>query len=320
MNSYAEIKKEYSTILVSILAPLMFQGLQSIFDTAVNYKKKNNLKTHELRIFQDLLRNIVPNWSPNVVEQEVQRIKIMSKYGDTLDKLLQAIVKSYLHLLSGKNDLLESRYINSKMYEAVSLKDFIHKSYIQISREIFNNPFLFSTEVPMKEIKENQKEVLNIIKDSINLCIKDVIPMDKVLDEFIQQQVNIRLLGSNTEKQITQSSKEQNHKLKELEFNQELNQELKKKNETILPKTLLNKEISLINTENGNIVDKVFSSLNIVENKPKLVEEADVRTVTETFNVGGHTVSNFLREAPTDVTEIKQSVLEDYIDVFDNQD
>lgn len=330
MISYVNAKKEYQTILINILTPLIFQGFQSIYETSRNYKMKNNIKTDELRIFQDLLRNIVPNWSASVLEQEVRRIKIMSKYGDTLDKLLVAIVKANLHIQTMHTDFSNTKYIKNETYENVSFTDFIHKVYIQAAREIFNNPYLFSSCVSTKEIKENQKEVLYLIKESIKISFKDVVPLDKVVSEFLEnhqtvnQEISVSLLGDEPNKVITKTQPnefntqkvpdEQISKLSKP--NQNYNQLQLEYNET---KKNPNQEISLLSTVHGNIADKIFSSLNIQEAKPQLVEEMDVRTVTEsTFqNKIGHTISAFLKDAPVE-SEIKQSVVDDFIDVYQN--
>jgi len=330
MDSYAEIKNEYINILTSILAPLIYQGFQSIFETAKVYKQKNDIKIDELRIFQDLLRNCIPNWSSSIIEQEVRRIKVMSKHGDTLEYLLKAVIKAFLHLHTMKKDLSKAKYVSSAIYENASFTHFIHKTYIQSAREIFNNPFLMNSSAPLREFKENQREVINIIKMSIRLTIKDMLPLDKVILEFLEDERETEENLFLQQKDDKENYAIQKYEGKGVKVNDD---NLLYANPKIEPdsiqkggfKNVLNtkKEYDLLNTEKGNIAEQIFSSFKIQENRPNLIDEIDLKSVTEphfspTLKVG-HTISNFLKDVPVGhESEIKQSVIEDFIDVYDN--
>jgi len=316
MLSYKDSKDEYLCILVNILSPLLYQGLVSIYDTAVNYKKKNNLSTDELRIFQDLLRSVIPHWNRNTIEQEYKRIKISSKYGDSLDKLINIILKCYIIILTHKPHISETilNFINEYDYEI-----FIHKAYIQCAREIFNNPFLFKGN-SAKEIKDNQKEILNLIKESIKIALIDSLPLNVLIQDFEEQELNIVLEQNKTDKQESSNEK----RLQDIRVNQKY-LELKKPTLLEYKKNTTDNEIPLLNTEGENVMNKVFSNMNIVESKPNLVDEMDIASVINSENkisdiYNKHTLTNFLKEeeVPNDISEIKQSAIDEFEEVYDN--
>jgi hypothetical protein len=317
MLSYKDSRDEYLCILVNILSPLLYQGLLSIYETAQNYKKKNSLNTDELRIFQDLLRSVVPHWNKNTVEQEYKRIKISSKYGDLLDKLINIIIKCHIIILTHNENISENmtNFMNEYEYET-----FIHKIYIQCAREVFNNPFLFKGNSP-KEIKDNQKEIFNLIKNSIKVAIMDSLPLKYLLEDFEEKQINV-VLNKTSET----NSKEPSDKIDR--SNISLNKYLELKKPTLLEykKDTTDNEIPLLNTEGNNLMNKVFSSLNIVESKPNLVDEMDIESINHATDskisdfYNKHSLTNFLKqdEIPTEASEIKQSVIDEFEDVYDN--
>ena len=64
MQGLVELKNEYLTMLCDLLTVPIYQGISSIFDAAVEHKNKSGTNIDELRIFQDLLKNVVPKWPP----------------------------------------------------------------------------------------------------------------------------------------------------------------------------------------------------------------------------------------------------------------
>ena len=309
------VKDEYLQILENILSPLLFQGFQSIFDTALSYKKKNNLNIDELRIFQDLLRSVVPNWNKNTIEQEVKRIKILCRHSDCLEDLLRIIVKTYIMFLTGKE-------LNSDLelvYKEVDFSTFIHKAYINSSRELFNSPFLFCGSSP-REIKDNQKQILKYIKESINNAIKDIIPLNMIIKIALEEEIKVELQNYVVpRKSDIQNRNNDPLVLKPPTLPLYLEHTKNERNN--------NQEIPLLSTEGGNIMEKVFSNFKIVENKPNLVQDDDVLSIinsekpkSPTTGIAGHTVSNFLKQddLPAEASEIKQSMIEDYDGIFDN--
>jgi len=78
----------------SLISLEMKNGIQSIYNDT---KKNNKIRKKILKEFQQNLSNI-PKWSQKVVDNEYNRIKILSK-SDFFDDLIQNIFKSYFKVL-----------------------------------------------------------------------------------------------------------------------------------------------------------------------------------------------------------------------------
>ena len=64
-----EVKQEYTRQLTSLLVPVMYEGLHSIFIEA----KKNSKNESPMKVFQILLSRI-PQWNQTIISNEYQRI------------------------------------------------------------------------------------------------------------------------------------------------------------------------------------------------------------------------------------------------------
>ena len=330
--NFIEIKNEYTILLCDIISPYIYQGFQSIYESAVAYKNKNNVDIDELRIFQDLLRNVVPNWNNVVLDREVARIKICSKRGELLESLLKTIVKAHLHIFSVQGDLNDSLYLKKELYEKINFTDFIHKLYVNIAREVFNNPFLFRVAgIAPKDIKANQREVLTIIKDLIKQTTRSLIPLELLIQEFIEFNSTKFTLKLVTEDNRVEKIPQENALMsnpKKLQLEHKGGDVINGGSSPVVKESVGSgrNEIPLLNTVGQNVMDKVFSSFNIKESLPNLVDMDDVESVvskSHTINYKSHhTLSNFLKEAPKNIVSdtIKQSAIEDYDAIYNNDD
>ena len=191
-----EIKDSYQTFLVNILTPLIYEGVLSIYKNAKEYhvnilkrsKQEPDVKVPSvLKNFQIFLKN-TPSWNTNTISNETNRIKEKSKCSDYFDNLVKGVVKSYIVLLTFNTSQNESELINNKYHEKVDTCNFIHKCYIECARSIYNFPELFWDNFPPIEIKRNQRETFNIIKQSIKEAIRKLLPLKLILSEFLKQE------------------------------------------------------------------------------------------------------------------------------------
>ena len=191
-----EIRNEYQTFLTKILTPLIYEGLLSIYNDSKNYhedlKEKSKkdpdvIVTSTMKIFQLFLKN-TPSWNKHIITEETNRIKEKCKCSEWFDDLIKAVIKSNIVLLTFNISGKESNLINRKLHETVQPDDFIHKCYIECAREIYNFPELFYDKFKSIEIKRNQRETFQIIKDSINEAIRKLLPMKLILTEFLNNE------------------------------------------------------------------------------------------------------------------------------------
>ena len=68
VNVLSEAKNEYSSRLVTILTPLMLEGVKSIFDEASKLCLDNDEEEKYLMTFQNFLSR-VPKWNATIIEE-----------------------------------------------------------------------------------------------------------------------------------------------------------------------------------------------------------------------------------------------------------
>ena len=172
-----ETKKEYTIHLINELTPLMYEGIQSIYEDA----KENSNDNEELKLFQSLLRKI-PAWNEHLIEQETNRIIKNSSKSDIIEDLINAVIKSNIMILTNtppeNKDKLQIKH-------DISTTKFIHNSYIEIARNIFQNPYLFYHKLNSFELKKNQRESHECIKKSIEQAIRKLLPMNVILQNYL---------------------------------------------------------------------------------------------------------------------------------------
>ena len=169
-----DVKEEYINQFINVTKDRFKEGYQSIYD---NVKDNNKVSKLILKEFQDKLK-LVPLWSEKMIEDEFNRIKIVSKC-DYLGELIESLFLSY-----------------SQMFQIVNKKNFqspikipshhyvLHNCYIEIARELWKRPQLFYHKYDTKKIQEMNIELDNLIKESIIKSIKNLLPFKDLLDKI----------------------------------------------------------------------------------------------------------------------------------------
>ena len=194
-QNIVEIKHEYTTFLMNILTPFIYEGIKSVYTFALGIHKEyvergkfdSEIKSPGvLKIFQLSLKEI-PILNNNSIEIETNRIKSGSKCASWFDSLVRATIKSYIVVLSFTNPRKCPEILKEKHHEKIEIKDFIHKCYIESARMIYNNPELFWHEYPTLEIKRNQRDTYEIIKQAIQEAIRRLLPIELILNEYLDE-------------------------------------------------------------------------------------------------------------------------------------
>ena len=183
-----ETKKEYTIQLVNILTPLIYDGLKAMYEDAINMGQGKDT----LLIYQNLLRRI-PKWPKDLIQKETQRIRDQSKCTEWFEDLIKAVVKANILILSNSASSLNES--TKKYYEQVNIEDFIHKCYIQCGREIFNSPYLFYHKLTPVEIKRNQRDCCNLIKESIREAIRKMLPVKHILNQYLNNEFHDKIMS-----------------------------------------------------------------------------------------------------------------------------
>jgi hypothetical protein len=179
-NFLVETKNEYTTHLNNILSPFIFEGLQSIYREAMKVAGSNDI----LRTFQSFLKR-VPKWNQTMIEEESNRIINSSHSYGWINDLIKATLKSNLIVLMYNPTSAVQNKVNPGFYQDIKTTDFIHKIYIECARELYNNPYLLYHNYPPIEIKRNQRDCMNIIKDCIKEAIRKLLPVKHILQIYL---------------------------------------------------------------------------------------------------------------------------------------
>ena len=205
MLNLVEQKNIYTIYLVNILTPLIFEGIQSIYIEACNISDTNNV----LKIFQSFLKRI-PKWNREIIEKEVSRIinSTQSYEWLNLNDLIKATIKANLAIMLYDYTLNTQAKIDPTLYQNINIMDFIHKIYCECAREIWNSPDLFYHNYSPLEIKRNQRECLNIIKECIREAIRKLIPMRHILKLYLGETIEFNKANDAFEKVLTEEDKQ----------------------------------------------------------------------------------------------------------------
>ena len=169
-NLLIESKKVYSNKIINLIYIKIYEGFLSIYNESRNISNGNNI----LQLFQKLLKQI-QSWDDVMLERE--KLRIFGSNQELITKILKAITKINLKILTNSNDEME---INNK-----TVNNFIHNIYKLVATVIWDNPFLFYHDLEPEILKKNQREVYNIIKECINRAIDELIDLSNIVDRFL---------------------------------------------------------------------------------------------------------------------------------------
>lgn len=195
-RNIVEIKNEYTTFLTNIITPFIYEGIRSVYSFALNAhneflergKYDPDVKSPGiLKMFQLSLKEI-PTLNNHSIELEANRIKSGSKCADWFDDLVRAVIKSNIVLLTFNNPKKRPALLKEEYHNKIEIKDFLHKCYIESARLIYNNPELYWHEFSPLEIKRNQREACELIKQAIHEAIRKMLPIKLILKEYLSNE------------------------------------------------------------------------------------------------------------------------------------
>jgi len=184
VSSLHESKNEWGSRLLTILTPLVAEGLKSIFDEAVQLCKSNNEMDKYLMTFQNFISRI-PKWNPVIIENEKNRISERSGCG-YLEDLVTCVHIIQLKLLTAIRVGQKQKKIDITIPK---LDDFIHKIYINVARKIYKNVYLFELNIPPLQVQKHNRELEIIIQECILNTVRESIPVESILRAYMDETV-----------------------------------------------------------------------------------------------------------------------------------
>lgn len=166
VNVLVAAKEEYTKQLIYILSPEIYLVILNVFNESQQLKKKRSIS---LKNFQLQLKKI-PIWNNIIIEKNTENIK--SKFPYILD-LITAIFVSHVKILACVRLKTDSKNIKVKV---PNLDTFLHKIIITNAEKIYYNP---------EFILKKKEFVVNLISETIEETIRNQIPIDKILTEYL---------------------------------------------------------------------------------------------------------------------------------------
>jgi hypothetical protein len=239
LNFLVETKQEYTTQLVNILTPLIYEGLQSIYNEVKSISTTDNI----LKNFQCSMQRI-PKWNNTMIKDETDRIMNNTKSYGWLEDLIKATLKANIIVLTYNPSVSQQTKIDPILYQNFNITDFIHKIYIECARELWNNPYLFYHIYKPIDLKRNQRETITLIKDCIKEAIRKLLPVKHMLKIYLGEEMVSGNNIDNFDKSISEVEQQNLNKLiqkdlyedTKLEINYNKDHEILKKDEEILKK------------------------------------------------------------------------------------
>ena len=94
-----ETKIEYTNQIINILTPYLFEGIYSIYQSAIKVAEAKNRKSEVIKIYQNLLKQ-VPEWNQKMINDETNRILQKSNKSEIINDLIKAVIKSNIMILT----------------------------------------------------------------------------------------------------------------------------------------------------------------------------------------------------------------------------
>jgi len=184
ISNLNESRNEWCARLVSILTPLVIQGIRSIFNEAWSLCVSNGEVNKYLMTFQNMLCG-VHKWNSNIIEEE--RNRIIEKSGcNYLEDLITCVHIIQLKILTSIRVGTRQKKIDITIPK---LDHFIHKVYINVARKSYTNVYLFEKNVSPLQAQKNNRELETIVQESILMAIRDSIPTEAIIRAYLDQSV-----------------------------------------------------------------------------------------------------------------------------------
>jgi hypothetical protein len=175
-------------------------------------------------IFQDLLSRI-PKWSQDIINKDYSRIIDVTQC-DWIDDLLKVVYVSHIKVLT----IVHNSQKNKKISLSVpSGSYFMHLCYIEIAREFWKNPYLFSDRATKLEQQKNIRDSETIIGECVIETIRKQLPVRHILKEYFADEEDDEIQETDVQEQSVTAPENPN-----------LSKKYLKKLETVVKKELKN--------------------------------------------------------------------------------
>jgi hypothetical protein len=184
ISNLHESRNEWCSRLVSVLSPMVMEGIKSIYNEAWNMCVSSNEKSKYLMTFQNLLSRI-PKWNSTLIEEE--RKRIIEKSGCTyLEDLITCVHVIQLKILTCIRVGNKQKKIDISVPK---LDHFLHRVYIMVARKCYSNVYLFERGVSDLNLQRNNRELEVMVQECILCAIRESIPTESIIRAYMDEAV-----------------------------------------------------------------------------------------------------------------------------------
>jgi hypothetical protein len=184
LSNLQESRNEWCSRLLSILCPLVIEGVKSIYNEAWKMCVDNGEVTKYLMTFQNLLSR-VDKWNSVIVEEE--RKRIIERSGcNYLEDLITCVHIIQLKVLTCIRVGNKQKKIDIAIPK---LDHFIHKVYINVARKVYKNVYLFERNITSLMVQKNNRELEQIVQECILVAIRESIPTEAIIRAYMDESI-----------------------------------------------------------------------------------------------------------------------------------
>jgi hypothetical protein len=177
-----ETKNEFNNFMANILIPNIYHDIYMMLEKSMELleKLKREKKDQGKAVTDIFVMMLKSKAELNAyeIESEYNRIKASSGCSDWFDNLIRASFKSYTLFLTWNNETKSSKFADNKFIAEISIKDFVHRTFIESCNYFITNP-----EIIMK--KTLKREIYGIINVCIENAIRFMLPYNEMLQEYL---------------------------------------------------------------------------------------------------------------------------------------
>lgn len=186
ISNLHESRNEWCNRLVSVLTPLISEGIRSIFNEAWKLCLETDELNKYLMTFQNLLSRI-PKWNAIIIEEE--RKRIIERSGcNYLEDLITCVHIIQLKVLTCIRVGNRQKKIDISIPK---LDNFLHKVYIHVARKVYMNVYLFEKNITSLQTQKHGRELEIIIQECILTSVRESIPTEDIIKAYMDESVEL---------------------------------------------------------------------------------------------------------------------------------
>ena len=137
----------------------------------------------------------IPKWNQDIVAEETNRL-IEASRCDYLEELMTALFIAHTKVMAS----VRVNKKNKKLTITVpKLDHFLHRLFTEAAKSFWKAPFLFQEDIPAIDRQKNLLQAEAIIEEAIYAAVRDMLPIKKILQEYISEPTDDEEVVTNDE-------------------------------------------------------------------------------------------------------------------------